>query len=82
MPAALSDIDYFKKSGNKPLQTKIQNLIRELENNPYAGTGKPEFLKANLSGYMSRRINSEHRLIYKVYDEHRLVEVYSLRGHY
>ena len=71
-----------KKSGNFPLMKKIQNLLEELELHPETGTGKPEKLKENLSGYWSRRINSEHRIIYTVNADEKTVEIYSFRGHY
>jgi toxin YoeB len=50
-PKALEDRDIFKKSGNIPLMKKIQKLLEELELHPESGTGKPEKLKDNLSGY-------------------------------
>jgi len=81
-PRALDDIAFFKKSGNKSLMKKIQSLLFEMETNPYTGTGKPEALKHDLSGYWSRRINGEHRIVYKVLEDLNLIEVYSLRGHY
>ena len=81
-PKALEDRDFFKKSGNVSLMKKIQNLLEELELHPETGTGKPERLKENLSGYWSRRINSEHRVIYTVDVSKKLVEIYSLYGHY
>jgi toxin YoeB len=81
-PKSLEDRDFFKKSGNKPLMKKIQRLLEELESHPETGTGKPEKLKENLSGYWSRRINDEHRIIYTVNNEPKTVEIYSLKGHY
>ncbi len=50
------------------LVRKINTLIRECQRHPFEGTGKPEPLKNDLSGYWSRRINREHRLVYKVLD--------------
>ena len=81
-PKALEDRDFFKKSGNKPLMGKIQRLLEELELHPETGTGKPERLRENLSGYWSRRITDEHRIVYTVDSAKRQVEIYSLRGHY
>ena len=52
----------------------------EILDTPFSGVGKPEALKHELLGYLSRRINREHRLIYKVVDQS--VVIYSLRGHY
>ena len=48
------------------LLSRINALIKEISRTPFEGTGKPEPLKANLTGLWSRRINSEHRLVYKV----------------
>ncbi|GHV21108.1 toxin YoeB [Clostridia bacterium] len=79
-PKALEDRDLFKKSGNKPLMNKIQKLLEELELHPETGTGKPEQLTENLSGYWSRRINRANRIIYTIGETS--VTIYSLRGHY
>lgn len=54
---------------DKKLFERLQKLISETAKNPFDGIGKPEPLKANLKGYWSRRINDEHRLVYKVTDE-------------
>lgn len=63
---ALIDIAKHKKSGNKVVLNKIQTFLEELMLHPYSGTGKPEALKHDFSGYWSRRINKEHRLVYRV----------------
>ncbi|MFQ5421844.1 MAG: Txe/YoeB family addiction module toxin, partial [Anaerolineae bacterium] len=55
-------------------------LIKEATRTPFKGTGKPEPFKTNLSGYWSRRINSEHRLVYRV-TETKLI-IISCRFHY
>jgi len=78
---ASKDIDFHKKSGNKPLLKKLLVLHEELTEHPTTGTGKPEQLKHNLTGYWSRRINQEHRLIYKIMDDD-FVRIYSAKGHY
>ena len=77
---AKEDIEFFKKSGNKVVLKKLNSLLEEVLDTPFSGVGKPEALKHELSGYWSRRINREHRLIYKVVDY--FVVIYSLRGHY
>jgi toxin YoeB len=77
---ANKDIDFHKKSGNKALLKKLFGFLQELTEHPTTGTGKPEQLKHNLAGYWSRRINQEHRLVYKILDD--TVRVYSARGHY
>ncbi|MFS2187681.1 Txe/YoeB family addiction module toxin [Mucilaginibacter sp. Mucisp84] len=51
---------------DKSTLKKINSLIKEIERTPYEGSGKPESLKHNLAGWWSRRINLEHRLIYRV----------------
>ena len=81
-PLAVEDIAYFKKTGNKVVQKKIETLLKEIKTSPYSGTGKVEQLKHGLSGYWSRRINREHRIVYKVIEKDELVEIYSLKGHY
>lgn len=53
-------------SQDKKVFTKIAALIKEISRDPFQGTGKPEPLKHELSGYWSRRITDEHRLVYKV----------------
>jgi len=83
-PQAVEDLNYWKKSGNKAIQKKIQQLILAIIENPFEGIGKPEPLKHQLSGSWSRRINREHRIVYEVYNDHTVVilEIQSLRGHY
>ena len=81
-PKAFEDRDFFKRSGNIPLMKKIKNLLEELELHPETGTGKPEKLKENLSGYWSRRINSKHRIIYTIDANEKIVEIYSFHSHY
>ena len=51
---------------DRKLFERLQRLISETAKNPFEGIGKPEPLKADLKGYWSRRINDEHRLVYKV----------------
>ena len=51
---------------DKKIFSKIGNLIKEITRTPFTGTGKPEPLKGNLSGFWSRRITGEHRIVYKV----------------
>jgi toxin YoeB len=54
---------------DRKLFERLHRLIIETAKNPFDGIGKPEPLKADLKGYWSRRINDEHRLVYKVTDE-------------
>lgn len=58
-------LDYlWLQEYEKKLLKRVNLLIKDVMRHPFDGVGKPEPLKANLSGYWSRRINSEHRLIY------------------
>jgi len=53
---------------DRKLYKKINELIKDIIRSPFSGIGKPEPLKHELSGYWSRRINEEHRLVYKITD--------------
>lgn len=77
---ALDDIAFWKESGNKNIQKRISKLIESILMTPYSGIGKPEPLKYELTGYWSRRINEEHRIVYTVADDR--VKIISLRFHY
>ncbi len=68
------------KAGNQNLVFKILDLVADIQKSPFKGKGKPEALKHNLTGYWSRRINDEHRLVYKVTGDN--IEIYSCSGHY
>jgi toxin YoeB len=63
--SAWEDYQYWIVTDRKVLQ-KINALIKECQRTPFEGTGKPEALRLNFSGYWSRRITGEHRLVYKV----------------
>ena len=67
---------------DKNIYKKILTLIKDIQRNPYNGIGKPEPLKHNLSGYWSRRINDEHRLVYKVSEDESMMVVISCKKHY
>lgn len=79
---ALKDIEFHKKSGDKVLLQKLAQLLNELCEHPETGTGQPEKLKYNYSGYWSRRINQNHRLIYRIENETITVLVVQAKGHY
>lgn len=81
---AKKDLEFWSKSGNKPILKKISELLRAIQENPFEGIGKPEQLKHNLSGVWSRRINQEHRLVYEIVDENtiEILNIISLKGHY
>jgi toxin YoeB len=65
---------------DKKIFVKISKMITEIRRDPFHGTGKPEPLKGNLSGYWSRRITHEHRLVYRVFPDH--VVITSCKSHY
>jgi toxin YoeB len=77
---AMIDIEKHKKAGNKAVLNKILSLLEEIKEHPLTGTGKPEPLKYELTGYWSRRINKVHRLVYEVEDQ--IVIIHSAYGHY
>ncbi|MCC2599232.1 Txe/YoeB family addiction module toxin [Sphingobacterium sp. FBM7-1] len=80
LPQAEEDLNYWIKTGNKPILKKIAQLTRAIVASPYEGIGKPEALKYNLAPKWSRRITKEHRYIYQIEDEK--LYVFSLKGHY
>ncbi|MBD1365709.1 Txe/YoeB family addiction module toxin [Mucilaginibacter sp. ZT4R22] len=77
---AKDDIRFFVRSGQKAILKKIEVLLIEIEKQPFIGLGKPEPLKHNYSGYWSRRINREHRVVYKIVDN--VIFIMSFKGHY
>jgi len=77
---AQKDIVFWKQSGNTAIQQRISALLKDIQEHPFFGIGKPEPLRYNLSGFWSRRITSEHRLVYKVEGE--LIIIISCRFHY
>ncbi len=70
---------YWQKTDKKILK-RINTLIKEIQRTPYEGIGKPEPLKHGLAGYWSRRINDEHRIVYKY--ENGIIYIAQLRFHY
>ena len=76
---AWEDYLYWQRTDRKVLD-RINKLIREIQRTPFEGAGKPEPLKHGLSGYWSRRINDEHRIVYKV--ELDSILIAQLRHHY
>ena len=65
---------------NRKIALKIVKLIREVQRNPFEGTGKPEPLKHDLAGCWSRRIDKEHRLVYEVKEDK--IRILACRYHY
>ncbi len=76
---AWEDYLYWQKQDRKMLE-RINKLIAEIQRAPFVGVGKPEPLRHALSGYWSRRINDEHRMVYKIEGASLLLA--QLRYHY
>lgn len=76
---ASDDYDWWKAQDARSFE-KINDLIRDIRRDPHRGIGKPEPLKENLSGWWSRRIAKEHRLVYKV--ENGAILIAQCRFHY
>jgi len=76
---AWEDYLYWQQTDKKTLR-KINQLLKEIQRTPFTGIGKPEPLKHQLQGCWSRRIDSEHRLVYEVTDE--ALKVIGCRFHY
>ena len=73
--------DYlYWQSLNKKLLKKINQLIKDIERDPFNGLGKPEPLKNNMSGWWSRRIDETNRIVYRV--EKGILEIAQCRDHY
>ncbi len=73
------DYLYWQRTDGKILE-RINKPIKEIQRSPFEGTGKPEPLRHGLSGYWSRRITDEHRIVYKVEKDSLLLA--QLRYHY
>jgi len=78
-PQALEDLQWWTRT-DKSVALKILQLLEETLRNPFAGKGKPEALKFDLSGCWSRRIDLAHRLVYEVTDSD--IRILSCRFHY
>ena len=76
---AWKDYLYWQRTDKKLLQ-RINELIKDIQRNKYEGIGKPEPLRHALAGYFSRRIDSTHRLVYKI--EGKNILIAQLRYHY
>ncbi len=76
---AKKQYEYWQEKDQKILK-KINELIKDIQKTPFDGLGKPEALKFNLNGFWSRRINYEHRLVYKIEDES--IIIIQCRYHY
>ena len=76
---AWEDYLYWQKQDERMVE-RINRLIRETQREPFAGMGKPEALKHALSGFWSRRITDEHRMVYRVGGDG--LQIAQLRFHY
>ncbi|HLB41694.1 MAG TPA: Txe/YoeB family addiction module toxin [Gammaproteobacteria bacterium] len=76
---AKEDRAYWEKY-NPKIVKRIDQLLVDIKKHPFSGIGKPELLKFEKSGYWSRRINHEHRLIYKVVNQY--IYIAQCRYHY
>lgn len=80
---AWEDYVYWQTADDKTL-ARLNGLIEECRRHPFSGTGKPEPLKGDLTGWWSRRITSEHRLVYRVAGQKgdQRIEIAQCRYHY
>ncbi|MBP9688201.1 MAG: Txe/YoeB family addiction module toxin [Bacteroidia bacterium] len=76
---AWDDYQYWQELGSEKLE-RINLLIKAISRDSYKGIGKPEPLKGNLSGWWSRRIDMEHRIVYKI--ENKNIIILQCRYHY
>ncbi|HEY8779994.1 MAG TPA: Txe/YoeB family addiction module toxin [Mucilaginibacter sp.] len=73
--------DYlYWQSTDKSMLKKINSLVKEIDRTPFEGSGKPEPLRYNLTGLWLRRINLDHRLVYKIEGE--AIVIHQCRYHY
>ena len=79
MTQAQKDARKLSESGLKP---KVLKLIEMIQNDPHQYPPAYELLKGDLGGLISRRINKQHRLVYEVIEEEKLIKVYRLWSHY
>lgn len=79
LPRAFDDYVHWQETDRATLN-KLNRLIRECQRHPFDGTGKPEPLRGDYSGWWSRRIDREHRLVYRVEGE--ALVIVQCRYHY
>lgn len=78
-PDAWNDYLFWQEQDRKTLK-RLNQLIKDIQRNPFEGLGKPEPLKENLAGFWSRRIDSENRIVYAV--EEKCIVIIACRRHY
>jgi len=77
----MGHFEFWKKT-NPKVANRIKVLLKDISEHPFTGIGKPEPLKGNLQGLWSRRISSEHRIIYEVAGSDIFVHILSMKYHY
>jgi toxin YoeB len=82
-PQGWADYLYWQEN-DRAMLARVNDVIRDTGRSPFSGIGKPEPLIGNLKGWWSRRINQEHRLVYRVYGtgDQQSLEIASCRFHY
>ena len=75
-----TDYQWWVVTGNKKSLKRLAQLIEDIKRNGYSGIGKPEPLKGNKSGWWSRRIDDEHRLVYRIKND--TIEISACKDHY
>lgn len=78
-PKANKDAKNISSSGLKP---KVQELLAIIEKNPLQYPPAYEYLSGSLTGKISRRINKQHRLVYEIFEEDKLIKIYRMWTHY
>lgn len=76
---AWDDYMYWQGQDKKTLK-RINNLVKDIQRNPFEGIGKPEPLSENMAGWWSRRIDEVNRIVYKA--ENEAIVIASCKGHY
>lgn len=74
--------DEYTSWTDRQMIRRINTLIADIVRNGHTGIGKPERLRGDLSGFWSRRINQEHRLVYRLVDDGQTVEILACKSHY
>jgi toxin YoeB len=78
-PEGWEDYTFWQERDRK-LAKRLNRIIKDMRRDPFSGIAKPEALKRNYSGFWSRRLTDEHRIVYRVKDEN--LEIVACRGHY
>jgi len=79
MTQAQKDAKNLSTSGLKPKAMKLLDMIKQ---NPFQYPPSYEYLKGNMQGLISRRINKQHRLVYEVFEDEKMIKIYRMWKHY